>query len=183
MSIAATLQKHLSRNHIAYDVLPHPPTEASVSTGQACRVPPDRLAKASSCAPLTDMCSRWCRRRAGSIGQSSRRNSARPSPWSANTRSSSCSKIALQEQFRRPANAKGSTSSSSQGSAISRTSISRAATTSLPHRREAPFTRASPLAGEGEGARERAWARASESGSVRRTGRPGFMRAPGPALV
>jgi Ala-tRNA(Pro) deacylase len=67
MSIAAALQKHFSRKHIAYDVVPHAPTEASVSTGQACRVPPDRL-------------SRCYRRRAGSIGQSSRRNPARPSP-------------------------------------------------------------------------------------------------------
>ena len=45
MSIAASLEKHLSRKHVAYDVVPHPPTMASVSTAQACRVPPERLAK------------------------------------------------------------------------------------------------------------------------------------------
>ena len=45
MPIAATLQKHLSRKHVAYDVVPHPPTMASVSTAQACRVPPERVAK------------------------------------------------------------------------------------------------------------------------------------------
>jgi hypothetical protein len=141
MSIAAALQKHLSRKHIAYDVVPHAPTEASVSTGQACRVPPDRLAKASSCAPRTDMCSRCYRRRAGSIGQSSRRNPARPSPWPAKTRSSNCSRIVLQEQFRRSANAMGSTPSSSQASAISRTSISWAATTRLSCREPNPVCR------------------------------------------
>ena len=45
MPIAASLQKHLSRKHIEYDVVSDPPTMASVSTAQACRVPPDRLAK------------------------------------------------------------------------------------------------------------------------------------------
>ncbi len=45
MSIAASLQKHLSRKRVAYDVVPHPPTTASVATAQACRVPPERLAK------------------------------------------------------------------------------------------------------------------------------------------
>jgi Ala-tRNA(Pro) deacylase len=45
MPIAASLQKHLSRKHIEYDVVSHPPTMASVLTAQACHVPPDRLAK------------------------------------------------------------------------------------------------------------------------------------------
>ena len=45
MSIAASVQKHLSRKHVEYEVVPHPPTMASVSTAQACRVPPERLAK------------------------------------------------------------------------------------------------------------------------------------------
>jgi len=45
MSIAASLQRHLSRKHVAYEVVPHPPTMASVLTAQACRVPPERLAK------------------------------------------------------------------------------------------------------------------------------------------
>jgi Ala-tRNA(Pro) deacylase len=45
MAIAAALQKHLSRKHIEYDVVPHPPTIASVSAALACRVSPDRVAK------------------------------------------------------------------------------------------------------------------------------------------
>ena len=45
MPIAATLQKHFSRKHIDYEVVPHAPTEASISTARACRVPPDRVAK------------------------------------------------------------------------------------------------------------------------------------------
>jgi Ala-tRNA(Pro) deacylase len=45
MPIAATLEKHLSRKHIEYDVVPHPPTMASIPTAQACRVPPERVAK------------------------------------------------------------------------------------------------------------------------------------------
>jgi Ala-tRNA(Pro) deacylase len=45
MSIAASLQRHLSRKHIEYDVVPHTPTVASIATAQACRVSPDRVAK------------------------------------------------------------------------------------------------------------------------------------------
>jgi Ala-tRNA(Pro) deacylase len=45
MSIAATLQKHLSRKHIVYDVVSHSPTMASVLSAEACCVPPDRVAK------------------------------------------------------------------------------------------------------------------------------------------
>ena len=45
MSIAATLQKHLSRKHIVFDVVSHSPTMASVLSAEACCVSPDRLAK------------------------------------------------------------------------------------------------------------------------------------------
>ena len=45
MSIAATLQKHLSRKHIVYDVVSHSPTMASVLSADACFVSPDRVAK------------------------------------------------------------------------------------------------------------------------------------------
>jgi Ala-tRNA(Pro) deacylase len=45
MSLAASLQKHLSLNHIAYDVVAHPPTMASIMTAQASHVPPECLAK------------------------------------------------------------------------------------------------------------------------------------------
>ena len=46
MSIAASLQKHLSRKHIEYDVVSHSPTMTSILSAEACRVSPDRLAKA-----------------------------------------------------------------------------------------------------------------------------------------
>ena len=45
MSIAATLQKHLSRKHIVYDVVSHSPTMASVLSAEARCVPPERVAK------------------------------------------------------------------------------------------------------------------------------------------
>jgi Ala-tRNA(Pro) deacylase len=45
MSIAATLQKHLARKQIEYDVVSHPWTTASVSAAEACHVSPDCLAK------------------------------------------------------------------------------------------------------------------------------------------
>ena len=45
MSIAASLQRHLSRKRVEYEVVSHPPTMASILTAQACRVPPERLAK------------------------------------------------------------------------------------------------------------------------------------------
>ena len=45
MSIAASLQRHLSRKRVEYDVVTHAPTIASVLTAHACRVPPERLAK------------------------------------------------------------------------------------------------------------------------------------------
>jgi Ala-tRNA(Pro) deacylase len=46
VSIAASLQKHLSRKHIEYDVVSHSPTMTSILSAEACRVSPDRLAKA-----------------------------------------------------------------------------------------------------------------------------------------
>jgi Ala-tRNA(Pro) deacylase len=45
MSIAATLQKHLARKHIEYDVVRHPRTTTSISAAEACQVSPNRLAK------------------------------------------------------------------------------------------------------------------------------------------
>ena len=45
MAIAPSLQKHLLRKRIEYDVVPHPPTMASVMTAQASHVPPERVAK------------------------------------------------------------------------------------------------------------------------------------------
>ena len=45
MSIAASLQNHLSRKHIEYDVVAHSPTMASILTAEACQVPADRVAK------------------------------------------------------------------------------------------------------------------------------------------
>ena len=45
MSIAASLQRHLSRKRVEYDVVSHPPTMASVPTAIASHVSPDSLAK------------------------------------------------------------------------------------------------------------------------------------------
>jgi len=45
MSIAASLQRHLSRKRVEYDVVSHPPTMASVPTAMASHVSPDSLAK------------------------------------------------------------------------------------------------------------------------------------------
>ena len=45
MSIAASLQDHLSQKHIAYDVVAHPPTMTSILTAVASHVPADRVAK------------------------------------------------------------------------------------------------------------------------------------------
>jgi len=45
MSIAASLQNHLSQKHIAYDVVAHPPTLASIWTAEVSHVPADRVAK------------------------------------------------------------------------------------------------------------------------------------------
>ena len=45
MAIAPSLQKHLLRKRIEYDVVPHPPTLASALTALACGVPPERVAK------------------------------------------------------------------------------------------------------------------------------------------
>ena len=46
MTIAPTLQKYLADHEVAYDLVPHQPTESSLRTAEACRVPGDRLAKA-----------------------------------------------------------------------------------------------------------------------------------------
>jgi Ala-tRNA(Pro) deacylase len=45
MSVAESLQKHLTQKHIAYDVLSHSPTIASLLTAHASHVPPNCLAK------------------------------------------------------------------------------------------------------------------------------------------
>jgi Ala-tRNA(Pro) deacylase len=45
MSLAASVERHLSQKHIEYDVIRHPPTMASVLTALASRVPSDCLAK------------------------------------------------------------------------------------------------------------------------------------------
>ena len=45
MSIAASLQNHLSQKHIAYDVVAHAPTMTSVFTAEASHVPADQVAK------------------------------------------------------------------------------------------------------------------------------------------
>jgi Ala-tRNA(Pro) deacylase len=45
MSIAASLHEHLSRKHIEYDLVSHPPALASVSAAESSRVSPDRVAK------------------------------------------------------------------------------------------------------------------------------------------
>ena len=46
MTIAPTLQKYLADHEVAYDLVPHQPTESSLRTAEACHVPGDRLAKA-----------------------------------------------------------------------------------------------------------------------------------------
>ena len=45
MTIAVTLEQHLGRNGIAYDVLPHALTTSSLRTVEASHVPADALAK------------------------------------------------------------------------------------------------------------------------------------------
>ncbi|MGH6735771.1 MAG: aminoacyl-tRNA deacylase [Methyloceanibacter sp.] len=46
MAIAPTLAKYLAAKNVAYDVLPHEPTQSSMRTAQACHIPGERLAKA-----------------------------------------------------------------------------------------------------------------------------------------
>ena len=46
MTIAASLQNHLSRKHIAYGVVAHPPAMASIMAAEGGGVPVDRVAKA-----------------------------------------------------------------------------------------------------------------------------------------
>jgi Aminoacyl-tRNA editing domain len=46
MSIAPTLQRHLTVENIQYDVIPHDPTMSSARTAEVCRISGDRLAKA-----------------------------------------------------------------------------------------------------------------------------------------
>ena len=44
MTIAPTLQRYLADHEVAYDLVPHPPTESSLGTAEACHIPTDRLA-------------------------------------------------------------------------------------------------------------------------------------------
>jgi Ala-tRNA(Pro) deacylase len=46
MATALTLEQHLDRNRVAYDVLPHAPTMSSRRTAAASHVPADEMAKA-----------------------------------------------------------------------------------------------------------------------------------------
>ena len=45
MTIAPTLQRYLSNQNIAYDLVPHQPTMSSLRTAEACRIAGDCLAK------------------------------------------------------------------------------------------------------------------------------------------
>ena len=45
MTIAPTLQKYLADHEVAYDLVPHQPTDSSQRTAEACHIPGDRLAK------------------------------------------------------------------------------------------------------------------------------------------
>ena len=45
MTIAPTLQKYLADHEVAYDLVPHPPTESSLRTAEECHISGDRLAK------------------------------------------------------------------------------------------------------------------------------------------
>jgi Ala-tRNA(Pro) deacylase len=45
MTIAPTLQKYLAHHEVAYDLVPHQPTQSSLHTAEACHIPGDRLAK------------------------------------------------------------------------------------------------------------------------------------------
>ncbi len=129
MSIAASLQRHLSRKRVAYDVVTHPPTMASVLTAQACRVPPERLAKG--------VVVRTGDRYVLAVLPASRRISradlkaelGENFAFASENELENCSRIVLLEPSLRSASAMGSTLSSSLASAISRTSISKAATT------------------------------------------------------
>ena len=46
MSIAPTLQKYLTDQHVEYDLIEHPPTNSSIRTAVASGVPSSRVAKA-----------------------------------------------------------------------------------------------------------------------------------------
>ncbi len=46
MTIAPTLQTYLADHEVAYDLVPHQPTETSLRTAEACHIPGERLAKA-----------------------------------------------------------------------------------------------------------------------------------------
>jgi len=39
MTIAPTLQKYLADHKVAYDLVPHQPTESSMESAQACHIP------------------------------------------------------------------------------------------------------------------------------------------------
>ena len=53
MTIAPTLQKYLADHEVAYDLVPHQPTDSSMDSAQACHIPGDRLAKAILLRDLT----------------------------------------------------------------------------------------------------------------------------------
>ena len=46
MAIAPTLARYLAAKNVAYDVLPHKPTQDSMHTAEACQVPGECVAKA-----------------------------------------------------------------------------------------------------------------------------------------
>lgn len=46
MGIANTLAQYLTDHGVAYDIVPHPPTQTASASAQASHVPADRLAKA-----------------------------------------------------------------------------------------------------------------------------------------
>ena len=129
MSIAASLQKHLSRKHIEYDVVSHSPTIASVLSTEACRVSPDRVAKA--------VLVRTGDRYVLAVLPASRRISRTGLKAELGENFALATENELEQLFEdcargailRSANATGSTPLSSLASAIPRTSISKAGTT------------------------------------------------------
>lgn len=46
MAIAMTVEQYLGKSGIKYDTVAHPPTQSSMETAKASRVPGDRIAKA-----------------------------------------------------------------------------------------------------------------------------------------
>ena len=128
MSIAATLQKHLSSKHIVYDVVSLSLTMRSVLSAEACCVSPDRVAKGVV-----------VRRYVLPVLPASRRISRTELKMELGENFALASENELEQLFEhcvpgavpRSAKLTGSTPSSSRVSAISRTSISRVETTRL----------------------------------------------------